>query len=193
MNFFSLFPFLSISRNLIAGDKVEIFTSPLGKYWQQIPGAALIFTLDLCMFKHAVLTPVGLLSSSKGCAVLIVTLSLAISLTVWAVLCCSMACSSLDLYILCNIYIYIIILIRWHLSGRSPVKLLTWKSNPDFADNFKIVLIGCAADELKHSVASQTVCWEIWDEVCPSVLISSGDTPYLIAIRKCNQLIFLHH
>lgn len=54
-----------------------------------------------------------------------------------------------------------------------------------------MMLIGCVADELEHSVSSQAVFREIEKGVCPSVLISSEGTLYPIAIRKCNQLIGL--
>lgn len=54
-----------------------------------------------------------------------------------------------------------------------------------------MMLIGCVADELEHSVSSRAVFREIGKEVCPSVLISSEDTLYPIPIRKCNRLIGL--
>lgn len=73
----------------------------------------------------------------------------------------------------------------------SPVKILVRKLNLKFANYFKMMLIGCVADELVHSVNFQTVFREIGKGVCQSVLISSRCTLYPIAIRKCNQLIGL--
>lgn len=50
--------------------------------------------------------------------------------------------------------------------------LHVWKPNPIVTDHFKMMLIGCVADEPRHSVVCQTLLWR-------DMRVSLPKCPYL--------------